>query len=416
MHSLDGVIIHSHGCRLMGTFWRADTHGKHPTVLLLHGIPGVEKNTDLAYALREAGWNCLTFHYRGCWGSEGNYSLPGIVDDIMAAIDYLSDHPNVDRDRLAGVGLSLGGWGVIAAAARDAQARLHAVVSMNPLVDPKAQPLDDNTFAEFASMLNGIAPQQVKEQYFSLTPANHLAPQLAGRPVLLLTGDADELFPPDHIQPLAAAMPFAKWHRIPHANHVFSDHRRIMVQTVIDWLTLTFLLSHPHTSTLSHSHTLTLPHSHTPTLSSSLSLRPLAETDHPRVLAVLSDWWGGRDLSPLLPRLYFQHFNDASLIVEKDGELIAFLIGFMSQSEPGLAYIHLVGVHPEQRQSGVGRLLYERFFALARARGAREVHAITAPVNIGSQTYHRRMGFEVSEAIQDYDGPGDDRMTLKRQL
>ena len=27
--------------------------------MLLHGIPGVEKNYDLAYALRDAGWNVV---------------------------------------------------------------------------------------------------------------------------------------------------------------------------------------------------------------------------------------------------------------------------------------------------------------------------------------------------------------------
>lgn len=27
--------------------------------MVLHGVPGVEKNLDLAYALRGAGWNCL---------------------------------------------------------------------------------------------------------------------------------------------------------------------------------------------------------------------------------------------------------------------------------------------------------------------------------------------------------------------
>ena len=393
--SLDGVIIHSHGCRLLGTFWRADTQGRHPTVLLLHGISGIEKNYDLAYGLREAGWNCLTFHYRGCWGSAGVYSLPGIVDDILVAIDFLSHDPHVDTERLAGVGLSLGGWGVVTAAARDQ--RLRAVVSMNPLVDPNARPLADDESTEFASMLNGITAAEVKTQWAALAPLTTIAPQLAGRPTLLLTGDADELFPPSHIQPLADAMPFAEWQRIPGANHLFSDRRPIMTRTVIDWLAITAFPSSPRSPL-------------------SPSLRHPVESDHGRVLAVLSDWWGGRDLSHLLPRLYFQHFNDTSFIVEHDGELIAFLIGFISQSEPGLAYIHFVGVHPEHRKQGIAESLYNRFFTLARARGAREVHAVTAPVNAGSQTFHQRMGFTVSEPISNYDGPGDDRVTLKRKL
>jgi len=392
--NLEGVIINSHGYRLLGAFWRADTKGKHPTVLLLHGIPGIEKNYDLAYALREAGWNCLAFHYRGCWGSEGNYTLPGIPDDITAAIDYLSNDPGVDMTRLAGVGLSLGGWGVIMAAARDS--RLRAIVSMNPLVDPKAQPFDDETFTNFASMLHGISPAEVKAQWAALTPLTQVAPQLGGRPTLLLTGDADELFPPEHIQPLADAMPFAEWKRIPNADHIFSDHRRIVVHTVIDWLTRAF--------------------SPLPPLNDGLTLRSPTEADHARVLSVLNDWWGGRNLRHLLPRLYFQHFNDTSFIVEKDGALVAFLIGFVSQSEPGVSYIHFVGVHPEYRQGGIARALYERFFELARARGAREVHLITSPVNAGSIAYHLRLGFTASNPIPDYDGKGEDRIVFKKTI
>ncbi len=400
--SLDGVILHSHGHRMLGSFFRSTLHPPLSTVLLLHGIPGVEKNYDLAYALRDAGWNVLAFHYRGCWGSEGNYSLPGIVDDIAAAVDYLSAHPSVDPQRLAGVGLSLGGWGVVMAAARDE--RLRAIVSMNPLVDPGNRPLTDAEAAEFASMLNGITPAEVQSQWDALTPltsqiprsAGPIAGKLAGRPTLLLTGDADELFPPSHIQPLADAMPFAEWRRIPGASHTFNDHRKMMVRAVIDWLTRAF------------SPILPLPHT--------LTLRSPTESDHARVLAVLPDWWGGRDLSQLLPRLFFQHFNDTSFIVEKDGALVAFLVGFISQSEPRMAYVHFVGVHPEYRKQGLGRMLYERFFELARARGAREVHAITAPANTGSIAFHTRLGFVASEPIPDYDGLGDDRVAFNKRI
>ena len=370
-HSLEGVLINSQGSQLLGTFWRADTEGQHPTVLLLHGIPGVEKQTDLAYALREASWNCLLIHYRGCWGSTGNYSLSGIVADILAALDFLSNDPGVDTDRLVGVGLSLGGWGVVMAAARDQ--RLRAIVTLNPLVDPTVRPLTDDEAAEFAAMLHGITAAEVQSQWLALTPLPQVAAQLSNRPTLLLTGEADTFFSPSHAQLLADALPFAQRVRLAEAGHTFNDHRLLVIKTVLDWLTLTFSPLHP--------------------LAPAFTLRHPLETDHARVLAVLSAWWGGRDLSHLLPRLYFQHFNDTSFIVEKDGQLVAFLIGFISQSQTHIAYIHFVGVDPDHRQHHLGQALYERFFALARVRGAHEVQAVTAPVNTGSQAFHTRMGF-----------------------
>jgi pimeloyl-ACP methyl ester carboxylesterase/GNAT superfamily N-acetyltransferase len=392
--SLEGVTLRSHGSRMLGAFFRPDADGPRPTALLLHGIPGVEKNHDLAYALRDAGWNCLAFHYRGCWGSQGRYSLPGILDDIAAAIDYLSQHPSVDARRLAGVGLSLGGWGVVMAAARDE--RLRVVVSLNPLVDPRARPLADAEAAGFASLLNGLTPAEVQSQWAALTPLTRVAGDLAGRPVLLLTGDADDFFPPAHIQPLAEAMPFAEWQRLPGASHTFDDHRPAMVRAVLDWLTRAFSPLPP------------LPGGH--------ALRAPTEADHARVMSVFVEWWGGRDVSDLLPRLFFQHFDDTSFVVEKDGALVAFLIGFVSQSQPRVGYIHFVGVHPAHRRAGLGRALYERFFELARARGAREAHCVTATVNAASLAFHTRLGFTASAPIPDYDGPGDDRVAFKKTI
>ena len=64
-----GATFDSDGHRLIGTLYLARGEEPKPTVLLLHGCPGLEKNLDLAVLLRDRGWNSLVFHYRGCWGS-----------------------------------------------------------------------------------------------------------------------------------------------------------------------------------------------------------------------------------------------------------------------------------------------------------------------------------------------------------
>lgn len=393
----DGIIFPSHSSKLLGTIYRPHGDGKKPTALLLHGIPGNEKNVDLAYTLRDAGWNAVTFHYRGCWGSEGNYSLTGIVDDTIATIDYLSKRDDVDMSRFAVVGMSLGGWGVVAAAARDD--RIRAVISINPLVDPNDYVIGDDYAESFAAMLNGITPRELRSQWIDLTPLQDIASKLANRPTMLITGEADELFSIEHQKVLVDALPLIEWWRIPLANHVFAEHRPILVRGIVDWLTKTF------TKDLEGFENL-----------QGLTIRPPKESDHPRILNVMPTWWGGRDLTSLLPRLYFQHFTDTSFIVEKDGELVAFLIGFISQSQPRVAYIHFVGVHPDHRKHGLAKYLYERFFEVARSRGAREVHCITSAMNGGSIAFHKRMGFEASEPMKDYDGDEGERVKFKNKI
>jgi ribosomal protein S18 acetylase RimI-like enzyme len=107
------------------------------------------------------------------------------------------------------------------------------------------------------------------------------------------------------------------------------------------------------------------------------TIRQPETTDHSRVQAVMDSWWGGlgraqgaRERSLLLPKLFFQHFTRSSYLVEgEDGELVAFLIGFLSQTHPDESYIHFVGVDPAARGIGVGRYLYQRFFDYSREYG-----------------------------------------------
>ena len=141
--------------------------------------------------------------------------------------------------------------------------------------------------------------------------------------------------------------------------------------------------------------------------------RNIVEDDYYKVIDVVDDWWGGRPMTHLLPRLFFEHFQSTSFIVENDGVLSAFLIGFVSQSHPREAYIHFVGVHPELRKSGLARQLYQRFFTAVRDMGCNTVRCITSPVNEGSISFHQRMEFSVSMGT-DYAGKGQDRILFSK--
>ncbi|MFC9241049.1 GNAT family N-acetyltransferase [Streptomyces decoyicus] len=165
-----------------------------------------------------------------------------------------------------------------------------------------------------------------------------------------------------------------------------------------------------------------------------LTLRRPVPSDHPRLQVALAEWWGGlggeagalqRQL--LVPRFFLQHFADTSFLVERpDRTLHAFLIGFLSQTDPRTAYIHFVGVCPEGRRDGVGSALYDHFFTTARAAGRDQVRCITSPNNRNSIAYHARMGFRLEPGDRtdddgvpvhaDYDGPGLDRVSFVREL
>src|SRR5437763_16243524 len=112
-----------------------------------------------------------------------------------------------------------------------------------------------------------------------------------------------------------------------------------------------------------------------------VTIRNAERSDYDRVSPLVDDWWGGRQMRALLPRLFFEHFRQTSFVAEEDGELVGFLNGFLSQSFGDEAYIHFVGVRPDRRGSRLARELYERFIALARAHGRTLVRSVTSPVN-----------------------------------
>ena len=143
-------------------------------------------------------------------------------------------------------------------------------------------------------------------------------------------------------------------------------------------------------------------------------IRNAEAADYARVIGVVDEWWGGREMAAMLPKLFFVHFRDTSFVAEEDGEVIAFLCGFRSQTYGDEAYIHFVGVHPDHRARGLARELYERFFAAVAPRTI--VRAVTAPVNERSVAFHRALGFEVERVAEDYDGRGQARVLLLKRL
>ena len=156
-----------------------------------------------------------------------------------------------------------------------------------------------------------------------------------------------------------------------------------------------------------------------------MQIRHPEEEDYYRIITVVNDWWGGRSMTEMLMRLFFVHFRDTSFIAEIDGEIVGFLIGFLSQTYPDEAYVHFLGVHPNFRKRGVALTLYERFFDAVRQRGRGIVRLVTATVNKESIAFHTHIGFEIEPQetkidgipfYPNYDGPGNDRVLFVKRL
>jgi dienelactone hydrolase len=116
---------------------RADT-GPRPVIVMAHGLTGTRRDRLGAFAARfaAAGIVALLFDHRGFGDSNGEPDLfepERQLNDWRAAIAFARSLPNVDPDRVATFGSSLGGGNALAAAADDP--RVAAVVSQVPFLD-----------------------------------------------------------------------------------------------------------------------------------------------------------------------------------------------------------------------------------------------------------------------------------------
>jgi ribosomal protein S18 acetylase RimI-like enzyme len=142
-------------------------------------------------------------------------------------------------------------------------------------------------------------------------------------------------------------------------------------------------------------------------------VRGVTIADLRTVLGELEEFWGERDMGFLHQALYVHEFGETSVLVERDGEILGYLLGFVSPD--GAGYVHAVAVRRSARGSGLARRMYERFGELVRARSANALKAITHPENAGSRAFHEALGFSVAE-VADYSPSGGARLVFWRAL
>lgn len=247
--SMDELTIASHGSNLNGLIYVAEGAAPHPVVILLHGFPGYEQNLDLAQSIRRAGWNVVFFHYRGSWGSQGDFSFANAQDDVDSAIAWVRNpdnakHYRMDPQRIVLIGHSMGGFMAASGAARDPKV-LGVVMISGWNIGATAR--DEKIFSMWRSEsasemgpLHGCTPdtlgQEIKSNREKLDYDN-FAPALKTRSVLVITSN-------DHLQGLGEAFVDAlkkagstkatTMHM--ETDHPYSDHRIALQDAVIEWL------------------------------------------------------------------------------------------------------------------------------------------------------------------------------------
>ncbi|OGU54821.1 MAG: hypothetical protein A2V66_06975 [Ignavibacteria bacterium RBG_13_36_8] len=255
--SLKSLIIKSCGCNLLSTLLLADGQGPHPVVLFLHGFPGNETNLDIAHAIRRMGWSVFLFHYRGTWGSDGDFSWENAVEDVKAAIDFLKsddalNNHRVNPNRIVLFGYSIGGFAAMMHAAKDdnigsvtsiAGFNLGLVADMIKQV-PNGKEIALENLELGVSFVNGTSTHKLLDEMLANAKEFNLlnyAGVYTKKNILMIGATYDTTAPLDiHYYPLVKKLqgmnPAKFQSMVMETGHGFSTKRIELTRTVINWL------------------------------------------------------------------------------------------------------------------------------------------------------------------------------------
>jgi dipeptidyl aminopeptidase/acylaminoacyl peptidase len=210
----DIILTTGDGLKISGWY----IPGRQPNAIIL--VHGIDANRTAilpeAAVLAEAGYHLVLIDLRAHGQSEGNEATYGYREalDVQAAIDYLDARPEIEQ--IGALGVSYGGAAVARAAAIDSRLRAVAIEnSYSSLPDAVEDAFDDRSIFPkwpFAPLLVALTERRVGLEISQVNSARDLA-TIHPRPVLIIHGADDPLFPLHHAQKMyeAAKEPKELW-------------------------------------------------------------------------------------------------------------------------------------------------------------------------------------------------------------
>jgi hypothetical protein len=217
--TLTSAVFTSAGVPLFARVW-VPSRQDPPKALLLHGFPGTELNFDLAHALRRSGFLVILPHYRGSWGMAGTYSWAHVLEDAHACAAWMrspaSSRAYGDGDLRAVIGHSLGGFAALLAGVSVPAAKVVSIAGFNfgavacrGRGNPAARDALGRDWDPATLPLGGTSGRALAEEALGCPEdwnLDRLGGRYAGRDVLLVAANRDEIAPPSiHHDPVVAA-------------------------------------------------------------------------------------------------------------------------------------------------------------------------------------------------------------------
>ena len=245
--------------------FQAFQHNVHPAGKKAHilqfyfSMASLETNVTLTWPRYSAvpGFNVMVFHYRGSWGSEGNYSFQNVLEDTRTVIQHLQEPANrerysVDPSRFILMGHSVGGFSALMNGYRLSEInRIVAIapynlgaVARNRRISKEYAELTHEMFVDCSQPLKGTDHETLLEEIDRNSEdwdfSNH-ASGFRDKDLLVIAGARDDISHPEiHHYPFMKALREANVTTVTDAilneGHSFHCRRIELAETILSWL------------------------------------------------------------------------------------------------------------------------------------------------------------------------------------
>jgi dipeptidyl aminopeptidase/acylaminoacyl peptidase len=256
----ESVELFNNDQKLFGVMHRPLNKEKVPAVLICHGLAGhkVGKHrmyVGLSECLAKLGIASLRIDFRGSGDSEGPFSemtYSTEVNDAVLALNFLSNHPQVDKERIGILGRSFGG--AVAIKASETFKKVKSIALWASIFDVSqwekswemisTGKVDEAQRHELMRIDGQLPGMEFYKELFSLDLTKHHE-SLLSTPMLHIHGEKDPVVSLDHADKFASlrkkATAQTQFLRLPHSDHDFShpEEKVTAIDTTCSWFNKT---------------------------------------------------------------------------------------------------------------------------------------------------------------------------------
>ena len=186
----------------------------HAAIVLTHGFG--ENRTQMLFEARllaHHGYGVLLFDWRGHGQSDGDKVTWGDLErrDLIAALDFVTGRPDVDRHRIGAVGFSMGASVVVDVAGVDQRLAVLVIEGLDTSLEDELRWDDFCKWGPVSGLPAVWAMRRAGVDLDAVRPVDHLR-VISPRPILLVNGDKNDI-PPFMVKQLlqAAGEPIEYW-------------------------------------------------------------------------------------------------------------------------------------------------------------------------------------------------------------